>query len=94
MIYYTIKRPAGWKRHGSDQEQVHYLAGMPSNHNWWISESDSRRFKSIAEIRSFMTRALKLGIDITLWIIEQHTVSAIPLADVVTANHTMAMLKR
>ena len=92
MIYYIVKRPAGWQRFG--REQVHYLAGMPSNHNWWISESDSRRFKSIAEIRSFMTRALKLGVDITLWIIEQHTVSAIPLADVVTANHTMAMLKR
>jgi hypothetical protein len=92
VIYYIVKRPAGWQRFG--REQVQYLDGMPSNHNWWTTETDARRFKSIAEIRSFMTRALKLGVDITLWIIEQHTVSAIPLADVVTANHTMAMLKR
>jgi hypothetical protein len=92
MIYYIVKRPAAFKKRG--REVIQYLDGMPSAHNWWTSESDARRFKSIAEIRSFMTRALKLGVDITHWVIEQHTVSAIPLADVVTANHTMAMLKR
>jgi len=92
MIYYIVKRPAAFKNRG--REVIQYLDGMPSNHNWWTTETDARRFKSIAEIRSFMTRVLKLGVDITQWIIEQHTVSAIPLADVVTANHTMAMLKR
>jgi hypothetical protein len=92
VIYYIVKRPAGWQRFGL--EQVQYLDGMPSAHNWWTTETGARRFKSIAEIRSFMTRALKQGVDITLWIIEQHTVSDIPLADVVTANHTMAMLTR
>jgi hypothetical protein len=92
MIYYTVKRPAGWQRFG--REQVQYLDGSPAEHNWWTTESDARRFKSIAAIRSFMTRALKHGVDITHWVIEQHEVSAIPLQDIVTASHTLAMLKR
>jgi hypothetical protein len=92
MIYYTVKRPAGWQRFG--REQVQYLDGSPADHNWWTTESDARRFKSIAAIRSFMTRALKLGVDITLWIIDRHEVLDIPLQDIVTAHHTMAMLKR
>ena len=92
MIYYTVKRSADFRRFG--REIMQYLEGSPANHNWWTTEGDARRFKSIAEIRSFMTRALKRGVDITHWIIEQHQVSAIPLQDIVTASHTMAMLKR
>lgn len=92
MIYYTVKRSADFRRFG--REIMQYLEGSPANHNWWTTEGDARRFKSIAEIRSFMTRALKGGVNITNWIIEQHQVSAIPLQDIVTARHTMAMLKR
>jgi hypothetical protein len=92
VIYYTVKRPAPFKKFG--RELMQYLDGMPSAHNWWVTESDARRFKSIAEIRSFMTRALKHGVDITPWVIDRHEVSAIPLQDIVTASHTMAMLKR
>ena len=92
MIYYTVKRPAAFKHYG--REIIQYLDGSPANHNWWTTEGDARRFKSIADIRSFMTRALKRGVDITQWVIEQHQISAIPLQDIVTARHTMAMLKR
>lgn len=92
MIYYTIKRSAAFKRFG--REIMQYLEGSPADHNWWVTESDARRFKSIGEIRSFMTRALKRGVDITPWVIEQHEISVIPLQAIVTAHHTMAMLKR
>lgn len=73
-----------------------YLAGTPKEWTSWHSISNARRFKSIAEIRSFMTRMLKHPgtLDIQDWTIERHDVAdSYPITDIFTSSHTMALLK-
>jgi hypothetical protein len=77
-------------------ERGRYLEGAPIDYNFWSQIGDARKFKSIAEIRSFMTRMLKHPgkLDITDWYIERHTVDdSYPITDIFTMSHTMALLK-
>ena len=84
--FYVIKVPGGA-----------YLAGTPKQWNNWNNIHRARKFKSIAEIRSFMTRMLKYPSKISVheWKIERHDIASdYPLMDIFTMSHTMALLKR
>jgi len=73
-----------------------YLDGTPRDYAFWSNSSAARQFKSIAEIRSFMTRMLKHpgSIDVKSWQIEQHDIAEpYPVTDIFTSSHTMALLK-
>ncbi len=73
-----------------------YLAGTPKEWESWHSISNARRFKSIAEIRSFMTRMLKHpgNLEIAEWKIERYDVAEpYLLTEIFTSSHTMALLK-
>jgi len=73
-----------------------YLAGTPKEWESWHSINNARKFRSISEIRSFMTRMLKHpgDLDIQAWTIEQHDITEpYPITDIFTSSHTMALLK-
>ena len=73
-----------------------YLEGTPREWRSWHNITGARKFKSIAEIRSFMTRMLKHPgkLEIDDWTIEQHAVTdGYPITDIFTSSHTMALLK-
>jgi hypothetical protein len=74
-----------------------YIDGTPMSWTTWTGFSNGRKFKSIAEIRSFMTRMLKYTGDISGiedWEIEKHIIEdSYPLTRVFTSSHTMALLK-
>ena len=73
-----------------------YLEGTPKEWTTWYGVTNARKFKSIAEIRSFMTRMLKhpRELDFDDWRIEQYDVAdGYPVTDIFTSSHTMALLK-
>jgi len=73
-----------------------YLEGTPKEWTTWYGVTNARKFKSIAEIRSFMTRMLKHPgkLEIDDWTIEQHAVTdGYPVTEIFTSSHTMALLK-
>ena len=95
--YYVIKRLVPNKDAWDNIEFLHmYLIGKPSYYDWTCESKEARRFKSIAEIRRFITSSLTSGKasycnDIGDWIFWRITV--IPAADVITPVHTMGLLR-
>lgn len=85
QTFYVIKLP-----------RDRYIDGPPMEWTAWTGLANARRFKSIAEIRSFMTRMLKHPGDLYIqdWEIEKHIIEdSYPITDVFTMSHTMALLK-
>ena len=73
-----------------------YLEGTPKEWTTWHGVTNARKFKSISEIRSFMTRMLKHPgkLEIDDWAIERHDVTdGYPVTEIFTSSHTMALLK-
>ena len=96
--YYVIKRLVPDKDAWDNIEFLHmYLYGKPSYYDWTYESKDAKKFKSIAEIRRFITTSLKSGKayydsgDIGDWIFWRITV--IPAAEVLTSVHTMGLLR-
>jgi hypothetical protein len=95
--YYVIKRLVPDKDAWYNIEFLHmYLIGKPSYYDWTCQSKEARRFKSIAEIRRFITSSLKSGRasydnDIGDWIFWQ--INIIPASDVITPVHTMGLLR-
>ena len=97
--YYIIKKIISEKADAWDT--IHflhmYLIGKPSYYDWTCDDSEARQFKSISEIRRFITTSLKSGKayydsgDIGDWIFWRITV--IPAAEVLTSVHTMGLLR-
>ena len=94
--YYVIKREVSEMRHMRLTLVPVYLEGKSSYYGWIYETEAARRFKSIAEIRRFITSSLTSGKashgsgDIGAWIFLKITV--IPAADVITNVHTMGLL--
>ena len=97
--YYVIKKLVPEKEDAwGNLDLLHmYLIGLPSNYMWSCQSKDAKKFKSIAEIRRFITTSLKSGKayydsgDIGDWIFWQITV--VPAAEVLTSVHTMGLLR-
>ena len=95
--YYIIKRLVSEMVHRKIGLVPVYLIGLPSYYDWTYETEEARRFKSIAEIRRFITRSLTSGKayydsgDIGDWIFWRITV--IPAAEVLTSVHTMGLLR-
>jgi hypothetical protein len=98
MSYYVIKKLIPEKADAWDNiEFLHmYLTGLPCNYMWTCQSVEAKKFKSISEIRRFITSSLTSGKasycnDIGDWIFWRITV--IPSADVITSVHTMGLLR-
>jgi len=93
-VYYVIKclmDESGW----NNRPMVyHYAYGKSTYISWSADPGDARKFKSITEIRGFITRGLKSGndlLDINSWVFEG--IFTIPNSDIITASHTMGLLR-
>jgi hypothetical protein len=89
--YYVISRTC------PDHGHV-YLVGTPSFHRW--NADEGRQFKSIGEIRKFITAALQYklrlhynNVPVAEWQYEHVTHRLIPASDVITDVHTMGLLR-
>lgn len=76
----------------------HYVRGSSTYFDWSPYMDEARKFKSIKEIRAFITRGLKpggnrwgQGNDINAWVFEE--ITTIPSSEVITASHTMELLR-
>ena len=97
-VYYVIKKlvpekPDAWGR----IDFLHaYLVGLPCDYMWTCESKEAKKFKSITDIRRFITTALKSGKasysnDIGDWIFWQ--ITEIPASEVITSVHTMGLLR-
>jgi hypothetical protein len=89
-IYYTIK-----KRH-EDNIYFEYISGSTSSYEWKLNIRSARRFRTIGEIRSFITSSLKYKYNdrnVNNWIFERHSPCIISHNDIITPSHTMALLR-
>ena len=94
--YYVIKRLVSEMRHQRITFVPVYLQGKPSYYDWTYETEDAKKFKTITEIRRFITNSLTSGKasydgDIGNWIFWRITV--IPAAEVLTSVHTMGLLR-
>ena len=94
--YYIIQRPMeDSELEWYDESSVCYVAGQPSYLEWVMDPLDARRFKSITEIRRYITNVLKFNplsvINLKAW--EFHLITMIPPTDIFTGAHTMGLLK-
>jgi hypothetical protein len=77
-----------------DAKIYHYVYGTSSYFQWSPFPADARKFKSITEIRTFITRGLKRtgnNHDINSWVFEG--IFTVPSSDIITAVHTMGLLR-
>jgi hypothetical protein len=96
--YYIIKKiiPEKEDAWGKIDFLHTYLYGLPSYYGWTCESKQAKKFKSITDIRRFITTSLKSGLasydnDIGDWIFWQ--INIIPAADVITPVHTMGLLR-
>jgi len=72
----------------------HYMYGTSSRFDWSPYPSDARKFKTITEIRTFITCGLKRtgnNHDINSWVFEG--IFTVPHSDIITGSHTMGLLR-
>jgi hypothetical protein len=91
MSYYVIS-------YNSPDAGLLYLGGTPSS-IWWRDE-DGRKFKNIGDIRKFITAALRWppseygrNIPVVEWQYSRVEYVDIPASEVLTASHTMGILR-
>jgi len=94
--HYVIKRlmrsDDSWD--DADAKIYHYVYGKSTYFQWSPFPSDARKFKTITEIRSFLTCGLKTNrnnSDINSWVFEG--IFTVPNSDILTASHTMGLLR-
>lgn len=93
--YYVIKsfmnNPNGW----DDDDMIYmYIHGTSTYYDWTDLIDDARKFKSITEIRTFITNALKNSdntCDINAWVFQG--IFTVPSSDIITSSHTMGLLR-
>ena len=77
-----------------DAKIYHYVYGTSSYFQWSPFPADARKFKTITEIRTFITRGLKCtgnNHDINSWVFEG--IFTVPSSDIITSSHTMGLLR-
>jgi hypothetical protein len=95
--YYVIKCLMHDDDSWDDERLIyHYAYGKSTYISWSPFPDDARKFKTISEIRRFITTSLKSGLasydnDIGDWIFWRITI--IPASDVITPVHTMGLLR-
>ena len=93
--HYVIKRlmrsDDSWD--DADAKIYHYVYGKSTYFQWSPFPGDARKFKTITEIRTFLTRGLKCVHihDINSWVFEG--IFTVPNSDILTASHTMGLLR-
>ena len=92
--YYVIK----CLMHDQDNWEsliYHYAYGKSTYISWSPYPDDARKFRSILEIRRFITLGLKRDYnrrrDINSWVFEG--IFTVPNSDILTASHTMGLLR-
>ena len=93
--YYVIKRLMRDDDSWDDDAKIyHYVYGTSTYFQWSPFPGDARKFKSITEIRTFLTRGLKSDNnhhDINSWVFEG--IFTVPNSDIFTSSHTMGLLR-
>lgn len=91
MSYYVIS-------YNSPDAGLLRLHGTPSSY-WW-SDGEGRKFKNIGDIRKFITAALRWppgeygrNIPVVEWCYSRVECVDIPASEVLTASHTMGILR-
>jgi hypothetical protein len=92
--YYVIRQLMDDEDSWDDELIYHYLYGKSTVYGWTIRIDDARKFKSIKEIRTFITKSLKsdyIENDHGNW--EFQGVFDVVRSDVITPVHTMGLLR-
>lgn len=93
--YYVIKRLMRDDDSWDDTAMIyHYVYGTSAYFQWSPFPGDARKFKTITEIRTFITRGLKRtgnNHDINSWVFEG--IFTVPNSDIFTGSHTMGLLR-
>ena len=72
----------------------HYIYGTSSYFEWSPYAGDARKFKTITEIRTFITKGLKRDDnrrDINSWVFQG--IFTVPHSEIITSSHTMGLLR-
>jgi hypothetical protein len=93
--YYVIKCLMHDDDSWDDERLIdHYAYGKSTYISWSPFPGDARKFKTISEIRRFITNGLKCDYnnhDINNWVFEG--IFTVAPSDIITSSHTMGLLR-